>query len=211
MPSSPQHPEVPYPLPPLRTTPQRSEPVVVPLVDTGDGVLRNRLVDQRRMIVSGPLDHDSATDVAAQLMAFDGSSSRDVEIIITSPGGPLSDVFPILDVLGLMRAPVNVTAIGAVNGTATALVAACTGERQAAAHATFSLRLDASQSMEGTVGDIVRYADELSRLRSRYLQALSAATGQTEQTLAAEIDRRHTRTADDAIAFGIIDKIVGRP
>ena len=170
-----------------------------------------RLAEQRRIIVSGPLDHELTTDVAAQLMAFDGSSSREVEMIITSPGGPLADAFVILDVLGLMRAPVNVTVIGAVRGTAVGLVAAGTGERRAAARATFSLRLDASHSVEGTAADVARYADELCRLRSLYLQALSAATGQAEQVLTPEIDRGHPHNAEEAIALGIIDGIGGRP
>ncbi len=210
MPTYPPDPEIPYPFPPLREPPRRPEPVTVPVVEAGQGTLRTWLVDQRRIIISGPLVQESTTEVAAQLMAFDGSSSRDVEMIVTSEGGPLPDVFPILDVLGLMRAPVGVTAMGAVGGTAVSLVAACTGERRATANATFSLRLDATQSIEGTAGEIVRYADELTRLRARYLETLSAATGQSEDTLAAEIDHGRTLDAEEAVTFGIIDTIVGR-
>jgi len=162
-------------------------------------------------LVSGPLDRDAVTSLAAQLMAFDGSSGRDVEILISSPGGPVSDVLTILDVFGLMRAKVNVTAIGSAAGTAVGLVAAGTGERRAAAHARFSLRLDATQSVHGTAADITRHADQLSRQRSTYLAALAAATGQEERALAEEFDQGGGHNADEVLAMGIVDTIVGRP
>jgi len=88
-----------------------------------------------------------------------------------------------------------------------ALVAACSGERRAATHATFSFRISATQPIEGTAGDIVRHADELARLRHRYLDTLSAATGQDQQLLARQIDRGHPQSAAEAITFGIVDTI----
>lgn len=206
--SSP-YPEFPFPLPPGRKPQEDPEPVAVPLVDFGGEMAQDRLAQQRRILVSGSLNREAVTLLAAQLMAFDGSSSSDVEIIISSPGGPISDVFPVLDVFDLMRANVNVTAIGSVHGTAVGLVAACSGERRAAAHAIFSLRLDAIQSMHGTAGDVARQAEELARLRSRYLAVLSAVTGQDERVLAEEIDGGQAHTADTAVALGIIDAIAG--
>jgi len=177
------------------------------MTDRDGTMLRDSLVEQRKILVSGLLGHDAISGMAAQLMAFDGASSRHVEIAINSPGGPLSDIFPVLDVLNLMRANVNVTAIGSVSGTAVALVAACSGERRAATHATFSFQIDATQTIEGTAGDIVRHADELARLRHRYLDMLSAATGQDQQLLARQIDRGHPQSAAEAITFGIVDTI----
>lgn len=203
-------PEFPIPPPPGREPPRREDPVAVPLVDTGSGIVRDGLAEQRRILVSGPLDHQAVTLLAAQLMAFDGSSSRDVEIVVSSPGGPVSDFLPVLDVLDLMRAEVKVTAIGSVSGTAVGLVAAGTGERRAATHARFSLRLDARQSIDGTADDLARHAGELTRQRNRYLNALSEATGQGEDVLVEASDRGTVLTADEALAMGIIDAIAGR-
>ncbi len=177
------HPEFPLPFPPGRVPPERTDPVPLPVVDVASAFVRDSLAEQRRILVSGTLDHAAITALAAQLMAFDGSSSRDVEILINSTGGPVPDFLPILDVLDLMRAKVNITAIGSVSGTAVGLVAAGTGERQAAPHARFSLRLDAKHSVSGTAGDITRHAEELTHQRARYLEALSAATGLSEQML----------------------------
>ena len=183
----------------------------MPVVDDGSGIVWDKLAEQRRLLVSGPLDREAIGFLVAQLMAFDRTSSRDVEIVIASPGGPIPDIFPVLDVFDLMRATVDVTAIGSVSGTAVGLVAACSGERRAAAHARFSLRLDATQSLHGTAGDIARNAEELAWLRSRYLTVLSAATGQGEDVLVDDSDRGRSHTAEEAIAMGIIDTIAGRP
>lgn len=104
--------------------PERPDPSPVPMAD-GGGSLWERLRDQRRILVSGRLEERTVTDLAAQLMAFDGSSSRDVEMTVTSSGGSLGAIFPLLDVVGLMRARVNVTAIGSVHATAVGLVTTC--------------------------------------------------------------------------------------
>ncbi len=203
-------PEFPFPLPPGREIPPRPDPVPVPLVDVGGGIVRDGLAEQRTILVSGTLDRQAISVLTAQLMAFDGASSRDVEIVISSPGGPISDFLPVLDVLDLMRAKVTVTAIGSVGGTAVALVAAGTGRRRAAPHARFSLRLDATQSIDGTAGDIVRHAEELSRQRARYLEALAAATGLDDDALLEASERGGSHTADEALAMGIIDSIAER-
>jgi Clp protease len=101
----PEYPEIPFPLPPERTPPHRTEPVAVPMVSIEGSDAWETLAEQRRILVSGPLDRDAVLELSARLMAFDGASSRDVEIVINSSGGPLAEIFALLDVIGLMRGP----------------------------------------------------------------------------------------------------------
>lgn len=204
----PEGPQTPYPLPPAPERPNPVEILAMPVVDGVGGLLRDQLAAQRRILVSGPLDLETVTGLSAQLMAFDGASSRDVEIVINSAGGPMAEIFAVLDVLGLMRARTNVTVIGLAAGTAVALVAGGNGERRAAPHASLSLRCGDEQRIEGTTGDIVRQAEEMTNLRGRYLRALAKATGQDEQFLAVEIDRGAQRTATEAKELGILDSIL---
>src|SRR6266508_2006098 len=94
-------------------------PVAIPLVDVPGGHDPfERLFEQRRVFLRGRLDDASATRLAAELMALDGESARDVTLVITSPGGPLDDCWSVLDVLAVMRAPVHTTALGQASGTA---------------------------------------------------------------------------------------------
>ena len=81
----------------------------------------------------GPLDGELVNGVAAELMALDGRSADDVELVINSDGGPPADVVVLLDVIGAMRAPVVTTCMGRAKGTAAVLLACGTGRR--ASHA----------------------------------------------------------------------------
>lgn len=202
--------DVPFPLPPGRQPFPPAEPLMAPAMEHTNAALRHSLADQRRILVSGPLDGEATAPLVAQLMTFDGQSDREVELVINSPGGPLPDVFPILDVLALMRADVHATAIGSVSGTAVAVVAACRGERRAAAHARFSLRLDTPESIEGTADQIARHADELAEHRRRYLDVLAAATGRDHAALAADVEAGAIHTADEALTLGLIDVVARR-
>lgn len=203
----PEHPEIPYPLPPERIPPRRTEPVAVPIVSFGGSDAWEQLAEQRRILVSGPLDREAVTDLSAKLMAFDGASSREVEIVINSTGGPLPEIFPVLDVLQLMRARTKTTCIGSAVGTAVAIVACGTGTRRAAPNATLCLRIDDRHTAEGTTTDIVRDATELAAARRRYVAAIAAATGAPHDRIAAEVDHGGLLTAAQAHELGIVDAV----
>ena len=203
----PDHPEITYPLPPERSQPQRTQPVVVPMVPMGGGDPWQQLSEQRRILVSGTIDRDAVTTLSAQLMAFDGESTRDVEVVVNSSGGPLEEILPVLDVLGLMRARTNTTCVGSVNGTAVALLAAGTGTRRIASSATVCLRIDDRQTLTGTTTDIIRRAAELDAIRARYVAALIATTGLGEDRLEAEIASGRSMAASVARELGIVDVV----
>lgn len=187
--------------------PEPTEPVAIPLAEFGGGALWERLADQRRILVSGPLDRDAVTNLSAQLMALDGRSSREIELVINSTGGPISEIFAALDVIGLMRAPVKTTCVGAAVGTAAALVASGTGERRAAAHARLSLRHRDTQTANGATNDLLRLADEVAAQHRRYLDLLAATTGQELELIEAEVDHGSHHDPIAAQKLGIIDAI----
>ena len=208
----PEHPEIPYPLPPERVPPRRTDPVLVPIVSVGTGGDPwQQLGSQRRILVSGPLEHESATALSARLMALDGESSRPIELVINSTGGPLAEILPVLDVLDLMRAPTNTTCIGSVAGTATAVVACGSGTRRAAPNATISLRLADRHVLEGSHDEILRSAEQFEALRDRLLARLATATGLDRERLSAEIEHGRFMSANEARDIGIVDEVQTRP
>ncbi|MCP3992709.1 MAG: hypothetical protein GY724_26805 [Actinomycetia bacterium] len=197
--------------PPDRGFPRPSVPVVVPMVDLAGQQAHGWLAEQRRILLSGPLDSETVTTLAAQLMTLDGCSSDGVELVVNSHGGPMAEIFAVLDVIDLMRAPVNVTCIGTAAGTAAALVACGTGERRAARRASFSLRYDELESIEGRTHELVGQVEQLATLRTRYLELLVAATDRDKATLTEELDRGQPHTAAEALAMGLIDSIASGP
>jgi ATP-dependent Clp protease protease subunit len=200
-PGPPLRPEPPdYPYPPLRPMPKREGPVMVPVVD-----VPRDLADRRRILLSGRLDAETATRVSAELMELDGRSADPVELVINSDGGPLGDVLRLLDVVGLMRAPVRTMCVGRAMGTAAVLLSCGTGGRRSAPHALISLRCAERERLEGSPESLRAQLEELDLVRRHVVAALAAATGRATDALAGELDHGSILDRQQAAAAGIID------
>lgn len=212
-------PEIPPPGVPWRPRRQPDHPgpttpppvPVVPLVDPvpfGDPV--EQLRADRRLLLMGALDHPAADRVCAELMLADGRSGDPVELIINSPGGPVDALPAVLDVIGLLRAPLATRCIGTAAGTAAVVLASGTARRSATARATVGLRLDAGHVIEGRVDDIRHGAAQVSELWERITEHVVAVSALTADEAAAALRDGPHLSASDARAAGLIDHVDGR-
>lgn len=193
------------PTPEIEPVPRRPYQVLVPIVD----LPRRGRAAPRRVVVSGPLDAQGSTRVAAELMELDGRSGDDVEVLISSDGGPLADLLPVLDVIEAMRAVVHTTCLGRATGTAAALLAAGTGRRRAGASAVISLRSGEAEHIGGSAASLRTQLDDLERIRDRVVDALSRATGRPSDDLRRQLDDGPLLDRAGAAAVGIIDATGG--
>ncbi len=207
-------PDVPYPLPlpPLREIPERKGPLMVPIVyePVGRDPVR-RLYERRRVLLGVPLDAAAATDISAELMSLDGGSGEAIELLVNSPGGPLEDVFAVLDVIHLARATVDVTCFGRALGTAAIVLACGTGTRRATPNASISLRCDPVPTTVGSAAEVERQVRRDRDLRERVRSMLVERTGLPAQRVDHELDEGATLDAAAVRELGIIDEIVTRP
>ena len=203
-------PEIPYPFPPLREPPRRTEPISIPLVEMPPTDPVRQLFDRRTVVVSGRLDGACVSHMCAQLMALDGSSADAVELLVNSAGGPLGEIAALLDVFDLMRADVNSTCIGTAVGTAAVIVACATGTRRAGRNARISLRLESGDLGQGTAEEsarpIAEHAAELHRVATK----LASVTGQPVDDITRELESGGFHDASSAQAIGLIDGVVER-
>ena len=209
-PDPPPHPEIPYPFPPGRERPERREPVLVPIVEMPEPAGLRGLRDRRMLMVSGPLDTGEVTRACAELMAFDGASDDEVAVVLNSPGGPLGEVAPLLDVLDAMRAPVSIRCIGTATGTAAVLLACGTGTRTAAEHASIALRCDHPEPTTGALRDVQRRAEELERLGDRLAHAVAARSRLEAAQVRDELARGRSRDGRQAQQVGLVDEVLTR-
>jgi ATP-dependent Clp protease, protease subunit len=201
-------PEIPYPFGPGGEPPRRTEPVTVPIVDLPSSDPADRLFDRRTILVTGRLDAAAITRLCAQMMALDGRSADEVELIVNSAGGPLTEIAAVLDVIELMRAAVNVTCTGVAEGTAAALVACARGRRRAGPNARLRLRLDDEQSFSGSATDLTHRAEQLAMCRQQLADALCRATGRPAEVIERELDGGGWHDAVAARDLGLIDEVV---
>jgi ATP-dependent Clp protease protease subunit len=206
---------VPPEIPPFGPDVPRPERPVTPLwpPSVGDDAgidARSALLRQRRVMLTGTLDDETTTRAAAELMLLDGESSRQVELIVNSEGGPLPAVLAVLDVLDLMGAPVATRCIGQAVGTAAVVLASGTAGRAAAANAVISLRLRERYDIDGRAVDVERFAGHLAEVRDRIERHLAAVTGLCDDRIRSALDDGAPMSAETAQAHGIVDELIGR-
>jgi ATP-dependent Clp protease protease subunit len=196
----------------LREIPERKGPLMVPIVyePVGRDPVR-RLYERRRVLLGVALDAAAATAISAELMSLDGRSGEAIELLVNSPGGPLDDVFAVLDVMQLARATVDVTCFGRALGTAAIVLACGTGTRRATPNASISLRAEPAPTTVGSAADAEREVRRDRDRRQRVRSMLVERTRLPAQRIDHELDEGATLDAAAARELGIIDEIVTRP
>lgn len=203
----PPFPEIPHPGAPERPAP---EPIIPAVPTPASEEPRTQLRTQRRLLLTGRIDDATATRICAELMLLDGHDDRPVELLINSAGGPVASVVGIIDVVTLMRAPVATRCLGTACGTAAVLLAHGTGGRSATARAAIGLRIDEHHTFDGRAGDIQRESAHITAVWQRVAEQLAAVSALSAQDASSALRDSGPLTADEALAAGLIDEIVGR-
>lgn len=167
------------------------------------------LYESRVLYLRGPIEDTVADTLVAQMMALDSDSSEDITMYINSPGGLVSGMFAIYDVMHLMNATVHTVCVGMAASAAAFLLAASTGTRAATPNA----RIMFHQPLGGARGaavDIQIQAEQIVFLRERLNQILSERTGQPIERIEKDTDRDFWMSAEEAVEYGAIDEVRSR-
>ncbi len=171
----------------------------------GASVFRT-LYDNRILYLRGPIEDTVADTLVAQLMALDADSEKDVTLYINSPGGLVSGMFAVYDVMQLMRSKVNTICVGIAASAAAFLLATGTGIRAATPNA----RIMFHQPLGGARGqavDIQIQAKQIVFLRERLYEILAERTDKDIDVIRRDADRDFWLSAPDAVEYGAIDEV----
>ena len=171
----------------------------------GANVFR-KLYDHRILYLRGPIEDTVADTLVAQLMSLDAESDKDVTLYINSPGGLVSGMFAVYDVMELMRSKVNTICVGVAASAAAFLLATGTGIRAATPNA----RIMFHQPLGGARGqatDIKIQAAQIVYLRERLYEILAARMNKDVETIRRDADRDFWLSAEEAVAYGAIDEV----
>jgi ATP-dependent Clp protease, protease subunit len=186
-------------------------PTVIEKTPSGERIVDvySRLLSERVIYLGTDIDDDVANVVVAQLLYLDSESSgQEISIYLNSPGGSMSSTMAIYDTMQFVEAPVATTCVGQVGSGAAVLLAAGTAGRRSLLPHTRVLLHQPSTGGQGTISDLSLQTQEVLRIRAQMNEVLSAHTGQSVATLLADTERDKVFTAEQAVAYGLADRII---
>lgn len=169
----------------------------------------SRLLKERIIMLGTPINDDVANLIVAQLLFLQADApNKDINLYINSPGGSVTAGLAIYDTIQTISCDVNTYCIGQCASMGAVLLAAGTkGKRFALPHS----RVMIHQPLGGTDGqatDIEIHAKEILRIRKSLNEILSFHTGKPLKTIEKDTDRDYFMSAEDALAYGLVDNIV---
>ena len=186
-------------------------PMVVEKTSMGERAydIYSRLLKERIVFLGGPIDGDVANLVVAQLLFLASEDpKKDISFYINSPGGHVSAGFAILDTMNHIQPHVSTVCVGmAASAAAVLLSAGEKGKRFVLPNAEVMIH-QPSGGAEGMATDIEITAKHILRLRERINQILAKNTGQTIKKIEQDVDRDFFMSAEEAVKYGIVDKIL---
>ena len=170
------------------------------------------LLKERIVFVGTPIDDQIANVIVAQLLWLNREDSeREIHMYINSPGGQIYAGLAIYDTMRMLTNKISTVAVGVTASFGTVLLAAGTkGQRYALPHATIHMHQPLGGA-QGQATDIEIQAKEILRLKTRLNEILSDSTGQSLEIIERDTDRDFYLTAQQAVDYGIVDKILLPP
>ncbi len=171
--------------------------------------LFSRLLNERVIMLSTPIDDDVASSIVAQLLYLQHQDpTRDIWFYINSPGGSVRDGLAIYDTMHIISCDVNTVCVGRAGSMATILLAGGTkGKRYALPRSTVHFH-PAGGGARGNAPDVERMVQELLRLQNVGNGLLARDTGRTPEEITRDFSRDRFMTPQEAKDYGFIDEIL---
>ncbi|MDP2620014.1 MAG: ATP-dependent Clp protease proteolytic subunit [Hyphomicrobiales bacterium] len=186
-------------------------PMVVEQTNRGERAydIFSRLLKERIIFVTGIVEDQVATLVAAQLLFLEAENpKKEISIYINSPGGVVTSGLAIYDTVRFIRPPVSTLCIGQAASMGSLLL--CAGEkgmRFALPNARIMVH-QPSGGFQGQASDIERHAEDIIKMKRRLNEIYVAHTGQSYEKIEETLDRDYFMTATEAKEFGIVDEVI---
>lgn len=188
-------------------------PMVVEQTSRGERAfdIFSRLLKERIIFVTGGIDDGMAALITSQLLFLESENpKKEISMYINSPGGYVSSGLAIYDTMQYIRSPIGTVCLGQAASMGSLLLAAGEkGMRTALPNSRVMLH-QPSGGYQGVATDIERHAEEIIDLKRRLNNIYVKHTGQDYETIERKLDRDTFLTAEDAVEFGIVDRVFER-
>ena len=171
--------------------------------------LYSRLLRERIIFLGTPIDDTIANLICAQMLFLESEDpDKDINLYINSPGGDITGLLAIYDTMKYIKPDVSTFCFGQAASAAAVLLGAGTeGKRFALPHARVLLHQPWG-GVGGQASDIEIQAREMMRTKDMLNALLAADTGQSVEKITKDTDRDYIISADEAVAYGLIDEVI---
>ena len=187
-------------------------PMVVEQTNRGERSydIFSRLLNDRVIILSEEVNDTTASLVVAQLLYLEAQDpDKDISFYINSPGGSISAGMAIYDTMQYINCDVCTICMGmAASMGAFLLQAGTPGKRMALPNAEIMIHQPLMGGLQGQATDIKIHADHIIRMRKKLNTIMSERTGQPLEVIERDTERDNFMTAEEAKAYGLIDKVI---
>jgi ATP-dependent Clp protease, protease subunit len=195
------------------TVDQNLVPIVIEKTGRGERAydIYSRLLKDRIIFISGPIDDSAANLVIAQMLFLSNEDTKtDIHLYINSPGGSITAGLAVYDTMQFLRCDVATYCVGQAASMAAVLLAGGkAGKRFLLANNRILIHQPLiSGELIAPATDLDIEAKEILRLRARLYTILARHTGQTAEKIEKDCDRNLWLDADEAIGYGLADRIL---
>lgn len=188
-------------------------PYVVDQTSSGERSydIYSRLLEDRIVFISGEIDDATANTVVAELIYLEAKNpDKDICVYINSPGGSVTAGMAIYDTMKYVKCDVSTICIGLAASMGAFLLAAGTkGKRFCLPNSEVMIHQPLGGA-QGQASDIEITANHIIKTKKKMIEMLSKNTGQSIEKVSQDVDRDYYMTADEAVSYGLVDKVITR-
>jgi ATP-dependent Clp protease protease subunit len=186
-------------------------PMVVEQTNRGERAydIYSRLLKERIIFITGPVEDHMASLVVAQLLFLEAENpKKEISMYINSPGGVVTSGLAIYDTMQFIRPPVSTLCVGQAASMGSLLL--CAGEKGArfALPTARVMMHQPSGGFQGQASDIERHAEDIIKMKRRLNEIYVKHTGKSYEIIERTLDRDYFMNAQEAKEFGIVDSVI---
>lgn len=196
---------------PINTVTNTFWPMVVEQTTRGERGydLPSRLLKERIIFVTGPVEDQMAASICMQLLFLEAENpKKEISMYINSPGGVVTSGMAIYDTMQFIKPPVATLCIGQAASMGSLLLCAGAKDMRFALPNARIMVHQPSGGFSGQASDIERHAEDIVKMKRRLNETYVKHTGQSYEKIEHTLDRDYFMTADQARDFGLIDKVL---
>ena len=188
-------------------------PVVVEQTSRGERAydIFSRLLNDRIIILNGEINDSVASVVVAELLFLEGQDpDKDISLYINSPGGSISAGLAIYDTMNYIKCDVSTICVGLAASMGSFLLAAgAKGKRFALPNSEILIHQPLGR-VEGQASDMKIHTDHIIKIRQKMNKMYADMTGQTLEVIERDTERDFYMSAEEAMNYGIVDKVIDK-